>query len=142
MGYNPPLIFGPVAPENNPPIMPQFFQPRSYQISAITFGVNTVITTVVNHDYVVGQSVRLTIPQPNGAYQLNETQSYVISIPAANQVLLNLDSTVVNPFIPSTSSDQFIPQIMAIGDVNSGPINTGRRNNPTFIDGSFINVSP
>lgn len=142
MGYSPPLIFGPIAPESNPPIMPQFYQPSVFQISALTYGTSTTITTSVDHNYVVGQIVRLLIPQPNGPVQLNESISEVTSIPAANQVVTNLNSLGANTFVPSTSSDQFVPQIAPVGDYNSGQINTGRRNNPTFIDGSFRDVSP
>lgn len=143
MGYNPPLIFGPIAPESNPPINPQFYQPQVFNISSITRGVKTTITTTVNHDYVVGQLVRLVISQPFGSFQLNEQEAYVISIPAANQVVLNLNSTQTNPFISMPSSNLSQPQIVAVGDVNSGQINgQGRINNGTFIPGSFIDISP
>lgn len=135
-------MFGPIAPENNPPINPQYYEPSVYTISAIGLGVLTTITTSVNHDYVVGQLVRLAIPQPNGATQLNETQSYVVSISAPNQVITDLNSTKSNPFIASTPNDQWQPQIMAIGDINSGTINMGRSNNGTTIPGAFRDVSP
>ena len=142
MAYNPPLMFGPIAPEANPPITPQYYQPSVFEIIAMSYGPLTTITMSDDHNYVVGQLVRLTIPQPNGPTQLNETQSFVVSIPAANQVILSLDSTGANTFVASTSSDQFVPQIMAIGDVNSGQINTGRSGNKTYIPGSFIDISP
>lgn len=142
MGYNPPLIFGPIAPENNPPITPQYYQPSVFEITAMTCGSLTTITTAVNHNYVIGQQVRVVIPQPNGPTQLNESQSFVVSIPAANQVVTTLNSIGANTFVASSSSDQFVPQIMPIGDINSGQINTGRSGNPTYIPGSFIDISP
>ena len=143
MGYNPPLIFGPIAPENNPPINPQYYQPRSYNISAIALGATTLVTTTVNHDYVVGQLTRLLIPQIYGSFQLNEQESIVIAIPAANQVLLNLYSSHADLFVSNPTSNTTQPQIVAVGDVNSGPINAqGRVNNGTFIPGSFIDISP
>lgn len=142
MAYNPPLIFGPIAPENNPPIEPQFYKPSVFQISAISLGTTTTVTTSVDHNYVVGQLVRLLIPQPNGSFQLNELTAYVISIPTTNEVILDLDSTYASPFVASSPSDQFVPLIVAAGDINTGAINTGRSNNQTFIDGSFINISP
>ncbi len=131
---------GPVPIYNNPPIEPQFYEPSQFFISAITLGLTTTVTTTVSHNYVIGQQVRLIIPANCGSRQLNGTSPYVISIPSVTQVELQLDSTNSNAFIYSTSSTP--AQITAIGDINSGPVNTGRTNNQTFIDGSFINISP
>lgn len=143
MSYNPTLISGPIAPESNPPINPQYYQPRSYNISALALGPTTTVTTTVNHDYVVGQLVRLLIAQPFGSFQLNEAQAYVISIPAPNQVIINLNSTQANPFIAMPSSSLTQPQIVAVGDINSGIINaSGRSNTGTTIPGAFIDISP
>jgi hypothetical protein len=67
MAYNPPLIFGPIAPQNNPPINPQFYQPSIFDIASITNGETTLVTTTVAQNYVIGQLVRLLIPQIYGA---------------------------------------------------------------------------
>ena len=143
MGYNPPLIVGPIAPESNPPINPQYYQPSVFNISAISLGPTTTVTTTVNHNYVVGQLVRLLISQLYGAFQLNEQSAYVISIPAANQVVLNLDSTKSNVFVANPSSGSTQPQIVAVGDVNTGQINAnGPSQVTTYIPGSFIDISP
>ena len=92
-------------------------------------------------NYVVGQLVRLIIPPSFGSRQLNETQGYVISIPSGNQVILNINSMNVDLFISSTATT--LPQILAIGDINTGAVNSnGRSNNFTYIPGSFINISP
>lgn len=141
MGYNPPLIFGPIAPESNPRINPQYYLPSVFDISAINLGSQTTITTSVNHNYVIGQSIRLLIPMTYGSFQLNGLQGIVTAIPAANQVTVNIDSKQANAFkIGATTTPA---QIIAIGDVNSGVINaTGRINNGTFIPGSFIDISP
>lgn len=139
---HPPLLFGPIAPENNPPINPQFFEPSVFYISAITLGATTTITTSINHNYVIGQNVRLIIPFPFGSQQLNEREGLVISIPALNQVVVNIDSSMADPFISSPSTSTTRPQITAIGDQNSGQMNTGRSGNITFVPGSFINISP
>jgi len=58
-------------------------------------------------------------------------------------VRLQLDTAVgVNQYISSTNP-VVVAQILAIGDVNQGAINSlGRRNNGTFIPGSFIDISP
>lgn len=137
----PPLIFGPVPPYNNPPIEPQFFQPSVFFISAITLGQTTTVTTTVNNNYVIGQECRLIIPNGYGSRGLNEQTGFVISIPAANQVVLNINSIGIDPFINAGLPTQ--AQIVAVGDVNSGIISsTGRVLLTTNIPGAFINISP
>ncbi len=141
------VISFPTPPYQNPPIEPQFYQPRMYIISSITLGVFTTITTSIPHDYVIGQLCRILIPSKYGSRLLNEIEAYVIAIPSDIQVTLDYDSNGVDPFIASPTFVPFeqktLPEILAIGDINSGAINTtGRRNTGTFIPGSFINISP
>jgi len=133
---------GPVPYGTNFPINAQYYQPSRFVISNITLGETTTVTTTDNINYVVGQLCRLLIPPSYGCYQLNEVDGYVISIPAANQVVLDIDSSKnVNAF--HSSSATTVPQILAIGDVNTGIISTTGRNIPsTNIPGAFINISP
>jgi hypothetical protein len=133
---------GPIAPYNNLPIESQNYQPQVFFISNIVLGQSTTVTMTTNHNYVIGQECRLLIPQGNGCRQLNEITGFVISIPAANQVTLNIDSSVnVDPF--QTSTFTIKPQIVAMGDVNTGAINaSGRSMTSTIVPGSFINISP
>lgn len=149
---------GPQAPENNPPIEPQWFQPSVFPITAIAFGTSTTVTTGkafgVSNNYVIGQLVRFHIPLTYGAQQLNGQFGYVTSIPGANQVVVAINTTKgYNAFVPSPSYGPTPPQITAIGDINSGPINgtpipinsapTNQTiEQQTFINGSFINISP
>ena len=134
-------ITGPIPAYSNPPIQPQFYEPSRFQISAITLGATTTVTTTITHNYVVGQQVRLIIPPTFGTRQLNEQTAFVISIPASNQVVLDLFTVGLDPFIASSAPTK--AQILAIGDINSGIIsNTGRVLSSTNIPGSFINVSP
>lgn len=207
-------IVGPIAPQSNPPINPQYYQPQRFQISNLSFGQTTTVTATAAMDYVVGQLVRLIIPPRFGSRQLNEAQGYVLSIPSSTQVVVAIYSALgVDPFISPTATitgataanpcvltanNSFVvgerigvqdvegmvelndelyiitartpttitinvdssaftaysaggtatlagtlPQILALGDVNSGQINsTGRINNLTYINGSFINISP
>ena len=134
---------GPTPPFNNPPINPQYYQPSAFVISAISLGATTTVTTTVNNNYVIGQLCRLLIPDQYGSRDLNEVEGIVINIPAANQVTLNIYSVGVNPFIANPSYGPTKPQILAIGDYNSGIISsTGRVIPTTSIPGSFINISP
>lgn len=137
-----PIIGGPIAPYSNVPINAQFYQPSQFFISNVTLGTSTTVTTTVNHNYVVAQEVRLIIPPTNGCRQLNEATGYVTSIPAANQVIVSINSSQnVDAFKTSTAKTQ--PQILAIGDVNFGFNNAnGIMNEGTYIPGSFINISP
>lgn len=212
------VVSNPVPLYSNPPIEPQFYQPSRFVIQDITLGAVTTITATADMNYVVGQEVRLLIPPLFGAQQLNNTRGIVLSIPAANQVTIGINSTNSNSFIPNalettitgatksnpcvltavnsfTAGNQILitgvsgmtqlnghyylilsrtattitinvnstsftpyasggvatlattnttlPQILAIGDVNTGVINsTGRVLNGTYIPGSFINISP
>lgn len=137
---------GPSPAFNNPAIEPQFFQPSQFFISAIAMGATTIITTSVNLNYVVGQLVRLLIPQQYGAIGLNGQTGYVISLPGANQVEIQINSNGFTAFNPSPAPEyqnKSVPQIMAIGEINSGSINTsGNIQTSTLIPGSFINISP
>jgi hypothetical protein len=143
MAYNPPLIFGPIAPQNNPPINPQFYQPSIFDIASITNGETTLVTTTVAQNYVIGQLVRLLIPQIYGARQFNEQTAFVIGIPSPTQITLQLDSSSYDVLVPNPTSGTTQPQVVAVGDVNSGQINSqGRKVNGTFIPGSFIDISP
>jgi hypothetical protein len=143
MSFNPPLMFGPIAPENNPPIHPEYFTPKEFNIASITNGITTLVTTTTAHDYVVGQLVRLLISQLFGARQFNEQTAYVINIPSNTSIILALDSSSFDLFIPHPTLETTQPQVVAVGDVNTGAINSqGRFVNGTFIPGSFQNISP
>ena len=133
---------GPVALFNNVPIEPQFYEPSRFVISNVTRGTTTIVTTTVDHNYVVGQLVRLLIPAAFGCFQLNESSGYVLSIPASNQVEVSINSSKnVNSFISATSTQN--PQILALGDINFGATNSsGPLSTTTYIPGSFLDISP
>jgi len=135
------VISYPIPPYSNVPINAEYYEPNRFVITAITQGQTTIVTTSVDQNFVIGQLVRLIIPPPYGIRQLNEQEAYVISIPAANQVELAIDSSFMDPFKSSTFTTQ--PQILPIGDIGNGTQNsTGRISTGTFIPGSFINISP
>jgi len=135
------VISYPIPPYANVPIHAEYYEPSRFVISAITRGLTTTVTTTTDNNYFIGQLVRFIIPPTFGIRQLNEQEGYVLSIPSSNQVEVDIDSRFMDAFISSPATTK--AQILAIGDVNSGAINiNGRINNTTFIQGSFINISP
>ena len=136
------VISFPTPAYSNVAIEDDFYQPSRFIISNITLGQTTVVTTSVDHNYVIGQEVRLIIPAAFGCYQLNGLSGYVLSLPAANQVEISINSSLnVNAYIAATSTQS--PQIVAIGDINQGYISTTGTTVPNpGILGAFINISP
>ena len=134
------ILSFPIPAYANVPIQADFYQPNRFVLSSISLGDTTTITTTEDVNYVLGQLVRLIIPPQFGTRTLNERQGYVIAIPSSTQVTLDIDSKGMDAFINATARTK--AQILAIGDINSGPINMGRNNNTTYIQGSFINISP
>lgn len=141
MPYNTVISF-PIPAYQNLPIHPEYYQPNRFVISGVTRGQTTIITTTIDLNYVIGQLVRLIIPQSFGCRQLNQQLGYVLSLPSSNQVELSIDSSRnVDPYVASTAKTT--AQIIAVGDNNSGAINgNGGQNYGTFIPGSFIDISP
>jgi len=121
-------------------------------ITALSYGQVTTVTMAngtnnVVPNYVVGQLIRITMPSKYGASQLNEQLGYVLSIPTTNSIVVGINSVGTDAFIPTPTflpnQSQTPPQIMAVGDINSGHINAfGPFCTKPCIPGSFIDVSP
>ncbi len=140
-----PFNFAPIAPERNPPINPQYYEPSRFVITGITEGLNSIVTTSLPHNYVIGQEIKLLIPPFWGAYQLNKQTGFVIAIPSSTQVTVTIDSIGANTFGLRSPAPQYPqqPQIIAIGDINSGLINSRITSSPSpTIPGAFRDISP
>lgn len=140
---------GPIAPENNPVINPQYFQPSRFSLQSISQGVTTTVTMypttirgfTVLPNYVIGQKVRFIMTPQSRMGQINNQEAYVIDVPSDVSVVVDIDSRFFDSFVSGQGNTP--AQIIAIGDVNSGQINSsGLINNITYINGSFINISP
>jgi len=141
MSFPSTVISPPIPPYQNLPIEPQWYKPRRYIITAIQEGPTTIVTTDYDNFYVIGQEVRLIIQTGNGCRQLNGRTGFVISLPSTNSVEIDINSLGMDPFVISTQKTQ--PQILAIGDVNTGHINPfGRCYTFPWIPGTFQNISP
>lgn len=135
------VISYPIPPYQNVAIHAEYYQPSRFVISAIGLGQTTTITTTLANNYVIGQECRLIIPPSFGTRQLNERKGFVISIPSSTQVILDIDSSQMDAYIASSATTQ--AQILSIGDVNTGALNSsGRSPISTLIPGSFEDISP
>ncbi len=129
---------GPVAPQRNPPIHPEYYMPSVFQIANITLGKFTGIETTVSNNYVVGQLVRFIVPSPYGTRQLNEQQGLILSIVGDSQFITDNNTANSDTFIPNpTYPGPIAAQVMAIGDLN----NSSTPNNLSIL-GAFQNISP
>lgn len=153
-------------------LYPYLYFPGTSFISAITVGTTTTIDTTDAHNFVVGQEVAFRIPSDWGTIELNSLPNtlvpgspvygYVISVTDYNTVVVNIDSSAFTAFNSNQSVSNVpglsYPQIVAVGDVNSGgvqissgsalypppyfsPIGTTRVNtiNGPAIQGAYVN---
>lgn len=129
-------------------LYPALYVPGTAVISAITLGATTTVVTTAPHNFVVGQEVAFRIPSIPGvlppAWGTTELNSlpnvlipgspiygYVVSVTNSTTVVVNIDSTTYTAFnnnFPFLSfPGRTPPQIVAVGDVNTGgwPISAG-----------------
>ena len=133
---------GPTPPYSNPPIQPQNYKPGRFEIVYVDLGTSTGIVTKLPMNYVVGQLVRLHIPKGYGCVQLDGLQAYVEEIIGENKFLIDINSSLpfFNEYIEFNGRTP--PEVVAIGDINSGGDPTINRNKfPTTVKGAFINIS-
>lgn len=97
------IVTSPFPAYQNFPIEPEFYSPNSFQIqvSAISFGQLTTVTTNIPNQYVVGQRVRFIIPNRYGTTQLNYIQPVVTEILSSTQFICEVDSSAFTTFISS-----------------------------------------
>jgi hypothetical protein len=136
-------------------LYPDLYIPYRCGITAIGLGTTTTITTAVNHGFVVGQEVYIQIPMVSttawGTTQLDTfkyntanvvpQQAYVTSVPAANQIVVNVNSTGFTAFAYPTSAQAAagmnFAAVYGIGDQNFGPTGPPPFAAPIVIPGAF-----
>lgn len=84
--------------------------PSSIVITAITKARQMVVTVDVDslseaNTYVMGQSVRLTVPYDYGMWQANGLTGTVVSV-AGNDITLDIDSTLFDTFSEPASGQK------------------------------------
>lgn len=115
---------------------PFLYAPGVSFIEAIATGATTTVTTTAPHNFVVGQEIAFRIPTAWGTTQLNTLPNstipgspvyyYVTSVTSSTIFVCNAVSTGFTAFntnqtVASVPGLSF-PQVMAIGDVNSGGV--------------------
>jgi len=117
-------------------LYPDLYFPGTAVISSITTGTTTTIDTTKAHNFVVGQEVAFRIPTRWGTYQLNSLPNtvipgspiygYVIAVTDYNTVVVNINSTGYTAYNSNQTvanvPGEFFPQIVAVGDVNTGGV--------------------
>lgn len=112
---------------------PFLYAPGVSFISSITLGATTTVVTTGPNNFVVGQEVAFRIPPVWGSIQLNSLPNvnlpgspiygYVTSVTTStNTVVVNINSAAFSAFNsnPAYAAGLTPPQILAVGDVNSG----------------------
>lgn len=139
-------------------LYPDLYIPFGVPISGITTGTTTVITTAINHSFVVGQEVFFVIPTTTftnttpvwGTTQLDSAavlaatgipqQAYVTAV-TATTITVNVNSTGFGAFTYPTSAQAALgvtyPQVLAVGDQNSGTSQVPPVTPPITIPGAF-----
>ena len=118
-------------------LYPWNYLPGVNFISAITTGTTTTITTTSNHNFVVGQEIAFRIPSTWGTTQLNSLPNnstpgspvygYVTSLTSNTVFVCSINSTGYtafnsNPTVAQTVAGLTPPQVLAVGDINSGGV--------------------
>lgn len=117
-------------------LYPYLYQPGVDYISAITLGATTQIVTTTEHNMVQGQEVAFRIPAAYGTVQLNSLPNsiipgspiygYIQQVIDAFTVIVNINSSVFTAFFTNQTFTSMVgqtfPQMLAVGDVNTGGI--------------------
>lgn len=115
---------------------PFLYAPGRSIISALTLASTTTVDTTAPHNFVVGQEVAFRIPAGWGTTELNSLPNetipgspiygYVTSVTDANTVVVDIDSSSYTAYnsnqVASPISGMQLPQIVAVGDVNTGGV--------------------
>ena len=99
------------------------FYPRRRVATIITQAAQAVVTTSVQHGFVVGEEVRFKIPAAYGMIELDGLTGTIVAIDAAvgpthNTLTVNIDTTGFTPFaFPLTAAAPFTPaEVFPIGE--------------------------
>ena len=118
--------------------------PFTCNITGVANGVTTVVTTAVDHGFVVGNTVQFSIPKQWGIVQLDQLKGFVSEITSDTLTVL-IDSSAFNAFVTPVVVLPVVidqPQVIPIGDMNTGNINAAITPASLQIPGTFRNTYP
>lgn len=122
------------------------YTPFICDISNVTQAIAPLVTTAVDHGFVVGQQVQFFIPPQWGMRQLNGLKGYVTTIPAADEFTTNINTLNFDAFVTPTPPAYVVidpAQVAGIGDINTGQsFPGGVPPNPNTVPGSYQNQAP
>lgn len=112
------------------------YYPTKRSIVKITQATQAVVTTSVNHGYVPGMSVRLSVPTVFG---MTQADGLLVNITAvtAGTFTVNLDTTAFSAFVfPSAAAVPFTPaSCVPVGE------ETDQFSNPNLLDDATVNTA-
>jgi hypothetical protein len=135
-------------------LYPDLYVPYRAGITNVTQASSAVITTAVNHGFVVGQEVFFQFPTVSttswGMFEMDTLtynaenvipqQAYVTAV-TANTLTVNINSTGYTAFAYPTSAQASLginfPAVYAIGDQNYGPTGPPPFTAPIVVPGAF-----
>jgi len=122
------------------------YTPPIRDIEEITQANPALVTTVLDHHYVINQLVQFFIPPQWGMRQLDAIKGYILSIPQSDQFTVSIDTSQFDAFIVPVPP-QFVvinpAQVSGIGENNYGELAPGGELPlPQTIPGAFINHRP
>jgi hypothetical protein len=112
------------------------YYPSKRSIVNITRAANAVVTTSVNHNYVAGMSVRLSVPAQFGMTQADGLLVNIRSV-TAGTFTIDLDTTAFSAFVfPAAAAVPFTPaSCVPVGE------ETDQFSNPNLLDDATINTA-
>jgi hypothetical protein len=122
------------------------YTPTIVDIEDVSLSAEALVTTTIDHTFVIGQQVQFFIPPEWGMRQLQGRKGYVLSIPNPDEFVVNIDTTFFDVFVtPSPPALVVIDpaQVAGIGDQNTGTSSLGGIiANPNTIPGAYQNQPP
>ena len=117
-------------------LYPFLYPPQDNVISAITLGATTTVSTTMYHNFEIGQEIAFRVPNIWGTYQLNSLPNvlipgspvygYVTSITDNWTFVCSINSAAFTAYTSNfvmtatTLVGLTYPQVVAVGDVNTG----------------------
>lgn len=137
-------------------LYPSLYVPGTNVIGALTLSSTTTVVTTAPHNFVVGQQVAFHIPATYGTVELNEGSStlipgssvtgFVTSVTNSTTFVVNINSTgytafATNQTVAQVKAGLTFPQVVAVGDNNSGSGLFGATPPSVFMGGSTTATS-